>query len=366
MSNRLFRTLRARLAPAQIDIARAAFGAGLGVVMAGLMVRIIADGDLSATPLLIPPIGASAVLVFAIPASPLAQPRSVILGNTLSALIGVTCALLIPQPGLAAAIATCCAILGMAASRSLHPPGGAVALGAALIGTSGGMAAYGEILAPTFLCSVLLVPIAMVYARICGRSYPHRVEKAPNVHATADPPPGDRAGYTRADLDAALAQYGELLDVSRDDLDALFRQVEIQAHQRLHALIRCEDIMSRDVLSLRMTDFAEDALAFMQEHDLRTIPVVDDSGRLTGMARRAELQSAGKGAVAAALDARVNTVGPSTPIEALLPILSTGGVHEVMVVDADGLLIGVITQTDLLAVLYRTHVAQAVSATLAA
>ena len=48
---------------------------------------------------------ASAVLVFAVPASPLAQPRSVLGGNIVSALVGITVALLIPQPLIAAPLA---------------------------------------------------------------------------------------------------------------------------------------------------------------------------------------------------------------------------------------------------------------------
>ncbi len=46
-------------------------------------------------------------------------------------------------------------------------------------------------------------------------------------------------GYTPADLDRALEQYGELLDVAPEDLDVLFREVEQQAERRIHSKIRC-------------------------------------------------------------------------------------------------------------------------------
>jgi len=65
----------------------------------------------STSPWFIAPMGASAVLLLTVPASPLAQPWSIIGGNLCSALIGVTCARLIPEPALAAAVATVAGLL---------------------------------------------------------------------------------------------------------------------------------------------------------------------------------------------------------------------------------------------------------------
>lgn len=366
MSPRRFAFPRS-LAPLSLfDTVRAGLGAALGLAFTGLVARLLLTGQISAAPLLIPPIGASAVLVFAIPASPLAQPRAVVGGNLLSAVIGVTAALLLPHPLLAAIAAAGVATIAMLLTRTLHPPGGAVALGAALAGTGAGLSSYGHALLPVGLCSVLLTLAAVVYVNLTGRSYPHRVAAQPSPHATADAPPADRVGFTGADLDAALAHYGELLDVSREDLDALFRQVELQAHRRVHSHIRCEDIMSRNVIAVDLEQSAASALAFLQAHDLRTAPVVDNRHRVVGLVRRAELVAGHDRPVSRVLDPFVHKVKPGTAIEALLPLLSSGATHEAMVVDADRVLVGVITQTDLLAVLYRAHVVEAVVASKAA
>ncbi len=85
-------------------------------------------------PLLVAPMGASAVLLFAVPASPLAQPWSIIGGNTISALIGVIVAHFVHEPALATGIAVALAIAAMSFTRCLHPPGGAAALTAVLGG----------------------------------------------------------------------------------------------------------------------------------------------------------------------------------------------------------------------------------------
>lgn len=362
MRQSLLQALRGRNPIRPQDILRSGLGALLGIPVTGLLAHLIASGHASALPLLVPPIGASAVLAFAVPASPLAQPRAIIGGNMISALAGVTCALAFhAHPALAAAMAVACAIVAMGLLGCLHPPGGAVALGAALVAGPVGAASYAYVFVPVGLCSTLLVLSAMAYAKAVGRSYPHRVPPPANVHATRDAPPLRRVGFTPQDIDNALAHYGDLLDVDAKDLDALFREVELQAHRRIHAHILCSDIMSRDVLSVDLHQSAQSALAYMRAHDLRAAPVVDAERKVVGMVRRAELQTGRDGPVEAVVDPFVHKVRPGTAIEALLPILSSGVAHEAMVVDEHRVLLGIITQTDLLGVLYRAHIVEAVA-----
>lgn len=347
MSTPLLTLLRGKTPMRPTEAARGGLGALLGLLFAGLLGRFaVGDGDWL-HPLLVAPIGASAVLVFAVPASPLAQPRSVLGGNIVSALVGVTVALLIPIPLIAAPLTVGLAIATMMLLGCLHPPGGAVALICVIGGPKVAEAGYLFALNPVALDSALLVAAGMAWGRLSGHAYPHRPSPpAISPHHTKDPAPSARVGYSQADLDTALARYGDLLDVSPEDLDALFRQVELTAAQRLHAL--------------RLGQSAENALAFLRLHDLRVAPVVDSDNRVRGMARRAELQEEHGGVVEAALEPAVHQVKEDTPISALLPILSSGRVHEAMVIDDDGRLIGVVTQTDLIAALYRAHVVESV------
>ncbi|OGH01895.1 MAG: hypothetical protein A2600_09505 [Candidatus Lambdaproteobacteria bacterium RIFOXYD1_FULL_56_27] len=79
--------------------------------------------------MLIGSFGATAVLLYGAPASPLAQPRNLLGGHFLSALVGVTSLkLLAPYPELASALAVSLAIVVMHLTKTLHPPGGATAL----------------------------------------------------------------------------------------------------------------------------------------------------------------------------------------------------------------------------------------------
>src|SRR6202012_5559167 len=88
----------------------------------------------AAAPWMVAPLGASAGLVFCVPASPLAQPWSVVGGNTLSALVGVASMAAFGTTPAGAGVAVGAAIITMFALRCLHPPGGASALLTVLAG----------------------------------------------------------------------------------------------------------------------------------------------------------------------------------------------------------------------------------------
>ena len=101
----------------------AALGALLGIGLTALFSTLLA-GAPGAGLLLAAPIGASAVLVFAVPSSPMGQPWPVIGGNMVSALAGIAAAQWFGHGALAAGVAVSGAILGMSAARCLHPSGG--------------------------------------------------------------------------------------------------------------------------------------------------------------------------------------------------------------------------------------------------
>jgi len=174
-------------------------------------------------PIIVAPLGASAVLVFAVPASPLAQPWSVIGGNVVSALVGVAAYHLIPQTALAAGVAVGGAILAMSLLRCLHPPGGAAAL-TAVIGSPGIHAAgWTFAFAPVGVNSVALVALGILYHRMTRHSYPHRA---------AAPGTAPAPGLHAADIDAALADLHETFDIAPEDLDALLTRAEVHAAAR--------------------------------------------------------------------------------------------------------------------------------------
>jgi CBS domain-containing membrane protein len=204
----------------------ACLGAAIGIGLTAI-VGWLALGS-SANPWLVAPVGASAVLLFAVPASPLAQPWSIIGGNVVSALVGIAVAKLVPSPVIAAGLAVGLAIFAMSLLRCLHPPGGA----AALTGVIGGKAVAGLGFVfpflPVGLNSVLLVLVGLAFHRFSGHSYPHR----PVPVAGHKPETLPLLDIQPEDIDLALADLGETFDISRSDLETLFQRVEAHAAQR--------------------------------------------------------------------------------------------------------------------------------------
>lgn len=198
---------------------RGAFGGLLGIALAGGVTMLLEMkgpelsglmGGLSALPFLLAPLGASAVLVFCVPASPLAQPWPVIGGNMISAVVGLSMGHLLGNPWLAASTGVGLAIAVMSLTRSLHPPGGACALLYALGATGEQHWGIGYLL-PLALNLIFLFQAGWLYNNLTGHAWPHR---APKVQHKAPEP------YTRADIEGLLAEWDEVLDVDVDDLDA--------------------------------------------------------------------------------------------------------------------------------------------------
>ncbi|HUH48952.1 MAG TPA: HPP family protein, partial [Mycoplana sp.] len=202
-------TFLKRLVPSLAPVSRterlrASLGALTGILLTGF-VSTMALGSSISLPLLIAPMGASAVLLFAAPASPLAQPWSILGGNTVAAVVGVTCALFIGDPIIAAAVAVALAIGVMMLLGCLHPPSGAVALTAVLGGPATHEAGYWFVLTPVGINSALILAVALLFNNATGRRYPHLAPA--NPHHTADPVPTQRIGVVPDDLQAVLAQY---------------------------------------------------------------------------------------------------------------------------------------------------------------
>jgi CBS domain-containing membrane protein len=148
---------------------RSVFGAFIGLMLVITTAKYL--GELgSIDEWLMASLGASALLVFALPGSPMAQPWAVIAGNTLSALVGITCTKWVEQPLLALPLATSASILGMFMLRCLHPPAAAVAL----IVVLGHISSYRYAFFPVMVDSTLLILAGAAYSNLTGKAYPNR------------------------------------------------------------------------------------------------------------------------------------------------------------------------------------------------
>lgn len=348
---------------------RAGFGALIGLGIAGFVLSFL---DLQGAGLyLIAPFGASSVLLFAVPNSPLAQPWSAIVGNSVAALAGVAVCYVIPDPVLRVAVAVGLAITVMIVARAVHPPGGAVAMNPDIATELG----FRFALTPVAAITAILVLTAVLYARATGRKYPLRHFDDKSPFQTADRSPIERLGLDEGELNSILQQYRQSLNLGVEDLARLIGAAEFQVAAHRAGPITAGQIMSRDLVTVNAKTPLNEVADLFRRHGFTSLPVIEDDGRFIGvifqihLIRRAtedalRLDRGLLAAMARLIDRRRNVpiraieimsvteprATANTPIAALLPLMADGACDAVPVVE-DNRIIGIVTRTDLIAAL---------------
>lgn len=213
---------------------RDSLGAALGILITGGLGWLLlggADGALW----LVAPMGASAVLLFAVPRSPLAQPWPVLVGHVVAATCGTAAHQLLGHGVAGAAAAVGLALLLMFPLRCVHPPGGGTALLAVLGSPAVHALGWGFAFVPVALNALVLIGVARLYRRLTGHWGPggQAFPSGPPAPSTPVQPataqrsasPQDGVDPTHAALDQALRELDELVDVDRDTLERLLRRV---------------------------------------------------------------------------------------------------------------------------------------------
>lgn len=146
-------------------------GSFIGIGLIGLLNSqyMVANDNL----FMIGSFGASSVLIYGIINSPLAQPRNLIGGHVISAIIGVTMLKIIPnEVWIAGALAVSLSIVAMQITKTLHPPGGATALIAVTGGAKIKEMGYLYVFSPVFTGVMILFLVALVFNNMRHRHYP--------------------------------------------------------------------------------------------------------------------------------------------------------------------------------------------------
>ena len=210
----------------------------IGGFIAIFFIIIISQSMLSGYPgnnsaaLIIASMGASAVLLFAVPHGPLSQPWPVIGGHIISALIGVSCAKLIPNELLAASLAVGIAIGTMYYLKCIHPPGGATALSAVIGGSATHELGYQFILTPILLNVIVILLIGVLFNYpFAWRRYPIFLHRKQNQIKTPSPSTEVIPSITHEDFVYALSEIDSFIDVSEYDLIRIYNLATKKSQQ---------------------------------------------------------------------------------------------------------------------------------------
>ena len=332
-------------------------------------------------PWVVASMGASAVLLFAVPLGPLSQPWSFVGGLMLSGLIGITVAKLVPDIVIASALAVSLAIFVMYVTGCLHPPGGATALSAVVGSATVHQMGYMYLLTPVALNVAVMLGFALIINNILpGRYYPNTLKA---WQQEKNQTPGDDTVQTslsvsREDIKYALQEMDKFVDVSDDELTRIFNISAAHARRKRMGEVLVGDIMTRKVIKAEYGDEVEDLWMLMAKHKIRSIPVVDKYNKIEGIVtiadflnqvktptheplkkrlehflKRSEGNQTNKPEYAGHLmQTPVITVNPDQHILNLFPIFYEKGIHHLPVVDTENHLLGMITPKNLLIALH--------------
>lgn len=331
-----------------------------------------------ATPILIASMGASAVILFIIPNSPLAQPWPLVGGHLVSALIGIICARLIADAALASACAAGGSVFAMLLLRCLHPPGTATALTPVMASQTVSAPGYDFLLTPVGVNLAVMLVMAVALNRwLLGHRYP--IPPARD-NANGGNEPLAFVGYpeiSEPQLARLLARMEMFVDVSTKDLSLLLAEAHKQNFIRRRGVITCADIM-KTVPAVEYGTEVQDAWMLMHEQRLDALPVIDKSRRVIGLITRNDffkfvkltandtvrakfrafirrtpnVETDKPEAVGHIMSRPVAVLAEDAHIAELAPLMANNGYRQVPIVDSERRLTGMVYQGDLIAALY--------------
>ncbi|HEY9041540.1 MAG TPA: HPP family protein [Rheinheimera sp.] len=336
--------------------------------------------DMASTAVLLASMGASSVLLFGLPNSPLAKPWSFVGGHLISATIGLLCSHLFTDLALMAAVTIGCVLFVMYLFECMHPPGGATAL-VPVIASSNTVLGYDFLLYPVALNVFVMLAVALLLQKFWlkqGLQKPS--QQYDPIHLHHDKSPLNRLGLQTEDLLSALNSFDTVIDISEQDLERLYHQAQLHAYQRKSGEIRCSDIMSRDLITVKPDTAVATAWQLLRKHKISMLPVVNDEQHLLGVIATVDFlknlkvphywgllrhvnqlllrnkhSSQYKRNVADIMVSKLTVAHEHEHIAALVPVLSDQGLHHIPVLNDQQQLVGVITQSDLIAALFNAN-----------
>lgn len=349
-----------------------------------LITRILTFGP--EYPLIVASMGASAVILFFIPNSPLAQPWPFAGGQLCSAVVGVICALNIDEVASAAAVSVGGAVLAMLVLRCLHPPAAATSLAPIMAGESITSLGYDFVIQPVAINVMFMLCLSIVINRwVMSRNYPSPlpVKELPKQQRHTVSEPSHKIGISEEDLEQALKDVDFFVDMTHSDLSQILTQTEMNAFKRIRGDICCADIMIKNVTAFEFGTEAEDAWQIMYKQNLKAVPVVDRANRVIGIVtwhdffkfinlniyesfqekfrsfirRTTGLSSTKPESVGQIMTTSIVVLPETVHIAELIPLMSIHGHRQIPIINEDHHLVGMVYQANLIAALYNTGLA---------
>ncbi len=337
-------------------------------------------------PMIVASMGASAIILFFISSSPLAQPWPFVGGQLVSAAVGMACALNITEISTAATTAVGGSILLMLSLRCLHPPAAATSLTPVMAGQSITSLGYSFVLVPVAVNVITLLVLAIIINRwVLGRDYPSPlpVKKMSRQRHTISKP-SHHVGFSEQDLSLALEESDVFVDMTHAQLSHLLTQAEMNSFKRLKGNISCADVMVKETFAVEFGTEVEQAWQIMRSNNLKAMPVIDRASRVIGILtwndffkfidlnayesfqekfrrfirRTPDIKASKPESVGLIMTSTVVTLPDTSHIANLVSLMSIQGHRQIPIVNAEQRLVGMVYQANLIAALYNDQLAR--------
>lgn len=213
-----------------------ALGALLGIITVYWVTRWVFPSGYMHTAgnfIMVTSMGASAVLLFAVPQGALSQPWSVLGGHLISAFIGVTCHKLFPNQAWNGALAVGVAVGAMHYLRCIHPPGGATALAAVIGGSEVYGLGYHYLIMPILINVLAILTMALLFNSLFAwRRYPAHLARRHKA-ALSTKPAERQFELTHEDFAAAMQELDSYVDVTAEGLTELLELAKQHAEKNI-------------------------------------------------------------------------------------------------------------------------------------
>ncbi|MGR3885503.1 HPP family protein [Pseudomonas sp. 1152_12] len=223
----------ARWLPAAINTrpaewSRAAIGMALGTLCSVWVCAQVFGMEVALH--LLGPLGASAVLLFAVSSGALAQPWSIIGSYLCAGVVALLVARVLGRTLGSACLAAGMTVVLICGLRCLHPPAGGLAMTLVLADPASSALGW-QVLAPVMLGAGALLACALAYNNATRTRYPKGALESPSIGAGNAAPLTDPS-ITAADLKRALAEMEQFYDVAPAELEQLIHAAEGHARRR--------------------------------------------------------------------------------------------------------------------------------------
>ena len=248
------------------------------------------------------------------------------------------------------------AIAIMIALRCLHPPGGACALFAA---TASPVVHHQGLLFAVFpvaIDTVFLLLVALAVNNLTGRRYPHQPAAAPPAGDT----PAGRVGLRLGDISEAMQRLDQGLDIHPGDVLALVHEAEVHAVDRQLGQLVVRTVMETNVATVQAFETVYRVRLIFSYNHVKAVPVLDAERHVVGIITIYDLfrlKIVDLSPAESIMSSPVTTVRDDTPVANLVRLMTEQGLRHLPVVDAEDRLVGIVTRTELIAVLNRVLVA---------